>query len=93
MLDKAFHAPRDVVVGQKVEHAKRPGGSQAALLVCLKCFLDKDVYNVRGPGCVLPSSGASAGWVVQGIAEWQHYSWRLGFFASLNTILWDLQHM
>ena len=93
MLDEALHAPGDIVVRQEVEHAKWPGGSQAAFLVCLKCFLDKDVHNVRGPGRVLPASGASTGRVMQRVSEWQRDRWRLDFFATIHTILWDIQHM
>ena len=93
VLDEALHAPGDIVVRQEVEHAKWPGGSQAAFLVCLKCFLDKDVHNVRGPGRVLPASGASAGRIMQGVSKRQRDRWHLGFFATINAILWDLQHM
>ena len=93
MLYETLHAPRDVVVRQEVEYAKRPGGSQAAFLVCLKCFLDKDVHNVRSPGRVLPSSNAATRRIMQGVPERQRDSGRLGLFATLYTILWDLQHM
>lgn len=93
VLDEALHAPRDVVVRQEVENAERPGGSQAAFLVCLKCFLDKDVHNIRSPRRVLPTSRASTRRIMQGVPKGQRNSGRLGLFATLKTILWDLQRV
>lgn len=59
MLHEALHAASDVVVRQKIQHAQRPGCSQAPFLVCLECILDQVVHYIRSPCPVLPIVGAT----------------------------------